>query len=274
MLRGWLAVLAVLLGINCAFAADISSRLEGDPRWQEARKRLADGKAGEAKSLFEELLKQYPGQADLYLFLGITQLRLRNPDAAVVAVKRAIDANPNHVEARTLLGWIALEVRGDFDAAIAQYQKVIELHPELAQAYSNLAAAQKRKGDLAAAIANLDKALERKADFASALTTRGGIFAEQDKWGEARRDFEQALKLNPADDGALYGLAQALREARDYAGAQEALGALIARSPNFVYWLEWGRIGLIRFWWVWLAVAVGLFLRGRFMRKGRAQANG
>ena len=120
---------------------------------------------------------------------------------------------------------------------------------------------------------SLNKALELKPGFASALTTRGGIFAEQYKWTEARRDFEAALKLNPNDDGALYGLSQSLREARDYGGAQRALSELIARSPNFVYWLEWGRIGLIRYWWALLLIAVGWGLKGRFM-KARTEANG
>jgi tetratricopeptide (TPR) repeat protein len=274
MLRGWLAVVAVLLGIHFSFAADIGSPLQKDRRWEEARKYLVDGKPGEAKALFEELGRQYPNEADLHLFLGITQLRLHNPDAAVAAIKRALDENPSHADARTLLGWIELEVRGDFDAAIKEYQKVVELRPELAETYSNLAAAQRKKGELGRAIDNLNEALRRKPDFAAALTTRGGIFAEQDKWVEARRDFEQALKINPADDGALYGLAQALREARDYAGAQKALGELISRSPNFVYWLEWGRIGLIRYWWVWLSVAIGFFLKGRFMQKARTEAHG
>lgn len=274
MLRGWLAVAAVLLGIHFSFAADIDLSLQRDRRWEEARKVLADGKPGEAKALFEDLLKQYPTEADIHLFLGITQLRLRNPEAAVSAIKRALGENPNHADARTLLAWIELEVRGDIDAAIKEYQKVIELRPELAEAYSNLAAAQRKKGEFGRAIENLGEALKRKPDFAAALTTRGGIFAEQNKWAEARRDFEQALKINPADDGALYGLAQALREARDYAGAQKALGELTSRSPNFVYWLEWGRIGLIRYWWVWISVAIGFFLKGRFMQKGRTAANG
>jgi len=274
MLRGWLAVVAVLLGIHFSFAADIGSPLQKDRRWEEARKYLADGKPGEAKALFEELLKQYPTEADVHLFLGITQLRLRNPEGAVSAIKRALDENPSHADARTLLGWIELEVRGDIDAAIKEYQKVIELRPELAETYSNLAAAQRKKGELGRAIENLNEALKRKPNFAAALTTRGGIFAEQNKWAEARRDFEQALKINPADDGALYGLAQALREARDYSGAHKALGELISRSPNFVYWLEWGRIGLIRYWWVWLSVAIGFFLKGRFMQKARTEAHG
>ena len=140
-------------------------------------------------------------------------------------------------------------------------------------AYSNVAVAQKRRGNLDQAIASLNRALELKPDFATALTTRGGIFAEQNRWTEARRDFEQALKLDPRDDGALYGLSQAMRETRDYAGAQKTLGELISRSPNFVYWLEWGRVGLIRYWWVLLSLAIAFSLKGRF-RKARTAANG
>jgi tetratricopeptide (TPR) repeat protein len=92
------------------------------------------------------------------------------------------------------------------------------------------------------------------------------VLAEQNQWSDARREFERALAINPGDDGALYGLSQALREARDYPGAQRALSQLIARSPNFVYWLEWGRIGLIRYWWVLLLTAIIFFVKGRFKR--------
>jgi Tfp pilus assembly protein PilF len=271
--RAWLAILAVLAGIGFSSAAASDTALLSDQRWEQARKDLAQGKAAEAKAEFESLLNRYPNEADLQLFLGMALLRLRDPRAAEAAVRKAIALNPQHVDARTFLAWIELEVRGDVDAAISEYQKIIELHPELPDAYSNLAVAQKRKGELDRAVANLNRALERKPDFASALTTRGGILAEQDKWAEARRDFEAALKLDPRDDGALYGLAQARRESRDYAGAQSALSQLISRSPNFVYWLEWGRIGLIRYWWALLSAAIVLALRGRF-KKARLEPNG
>jgi tetratricopeptide (TPR) repeat protein len=277
MLRTWLAACAVAVALCLEFgislAAEAESPLVNNPRWQQARKDLAQGKAGEAKAAFEELLKQHPHDADLQLFLGMALLRLRDPQAAVLAIKKAIGIDPNHVEARTLLGYVELEIRGDVNAAIREYQNVIELQPDRAEAYSNLAVAQKKKGDLEQAILSLNKALELKPGFANALTTRGGIFADQNKWSEARRDFEAALKLNPNDDGALYGLSQSLREARDYGGAQRALSELIARSPNFVYWLEWGRIGLIRYWWALLLIAVGWGLKGRFM-KARTEANG
>ena len=273
MVRAWLAILAVLVGMGISFAAGSDSILANDKRWKQAREELAQGKAAEAKADFEKLLADYPNEADLHLFLGMALLRLRDPRAAEAAAKRAIALNPRHVDARTFLAWIELEVRGDIDGAIGEYQKVIEMHPELPDAYSNLAVAQKRKGDFPGAVASLNRALELRPDFSSALTTRGGIFAEQNHWAEAERDFAAALKLNPRDDGALYGLSQALREAKDYAGAQHMLGELISRSPNFVYWLEWGRIGLIRYWWVLLSLAIAVALRGRF-KKVRTVVNG
>ncbi|HZD41856.1 MAG TPA: tetratricopeptide repeat protein [Terriglobales bacterium] len=273
MLGGWLALLAVLAGIGSSFAADLRSPLANEKRWQVARQYLAEGKAAEAKATFEELLEQYPHEADLPLFLGISLLRLREPQAAEAAVRKALSINPNHVEARTLLGWIDSEIHGDFDAAVKEYAKVVELRPDLPEAYNNLGVAQKRKGDLAKAAESFDKALELKPDYIAAISNRGWVLAEQNQWTRARHEFERALSVNPDDAGALYGLSQALREAKDYAGAQNALGRLIARSPNFVYWLEWGRIGLIRYWWILLLTAIMLFLKGR-LKKVRSRSNG
>lgn len=273
MVRGWLVALAVLVGTQFSFAAETTSPLLKDKQWEEARSYLAEGKAADAKAVFDSLLRRYPEEADLHLFLGITLLRLRDPQAAESSVRQAIAIDPGHAEARTLLAWIESDIHGDFDAAIGEYERVVELKPDFAQAHNNLGVALKRRGDLDRAAESFNQALARQPDFSAALSNRGWIFAEQNRWSEARRDFEKALKINPDDDGALYGLSQSLRESRDYAGAQEALGRLISRSPNFVYWLEWGRIGLIRYWWVLLSIALILFLRTR-LQKARVQSHG
>lgn len=269
----WLAVLAVLIGLGLSHAADIQSPLPSDKRWEQARKDLAQGRAGEAKSAFEELLKEYPNEADLHLFLGMTQLRLRDPQAAVIGAKRAIALDPQHIEARTFLAWVELEVRGDADAAIKEYRSVIGLRPELPEAYTNLAAAQKRRGNPQDAIASLNKALELNGNLGTALNNRGWIYAEQEKWPEARRDFEAALTIDSQDQGALQGMALVLEKERNYAEAQRILAQLNSDSPNFVYWLNWGRIGLIRYWWILLSVAIALALGARF-KKARTEANG
>jgi tetratricopeptide (TPR) repeat protein len=158
MVKMWLAVLAVLIGLGSSHAADSKSPLTGDKRWEQARTDWAQGRAGEAKSATEELLKDYHDEADLHLFLGMAKLRLRDPQGAVLAAKRAIALDPQHIQARTFLAWVELEVRGDADAALKEYRSVIEIRPDLPEAYTNLAAAQKRRGNLQEAIVSLNKA--------------------------------------------------------------------------------------------------------------------
>lgn len=272
MLRFWLAALAVV-GMNLSFIPDTGASLAQEARWHEARRLLAEGNAAAASSAFEELLAKFPTEPDLHLFLAISRLRLRNPDGAVVAIKKALDLDPNHVEARTLLGWYELDIRGNIDAAIQQYAKVVELKPDSPPAHVNLGVAHKNKGELDKALASYNRAIEQRADYVEALSNRGWVFIEQEKWPEARRDFDHALKIKPDDQAALQGLARVLEKTRDYAGAQEVLERLNEQSPNFVYWLQWGRIGLIRYWWVLLLVTLALFAKGRFMR-ARTQANG
>jgi tetratricopeptide (TPR) repeat protein len=264
---------AIYLGVVLSFAANASSPLDSETAWEKARHDLAQGRAGEAKAGFEDLLKKYPNEPDLHLFLGMSLLRLRDPQGAIRAINRAIAVDPKHIEAHTLLGYIELEIRADAAAAMREYRKVVELKPDSPEAHNNLAVALKKHGDLDEALSSLNRALELKPSFVGALTTRGGVYAEQGKWTEARRDFEQALKIDPNDDGALYGLSQAAREAKDYAGAQGALSELISRSGNFVYWLEWGRVVMVRYWWGLLLIAIGWAFKGRFM-KARTQANG
>jgi len=272
MLRAWITALAVV-GISLSFAAEGRPSLSQEARWPQARELLAAGNAAAAKSAFEELLAKYPGEPDLHLFLGISQLRLRNPDGAAIAIKRAIELDPNHLEARTLLGWLELEVRGNVQGAIQEYSRVVELKPDSPQAHVKLGVAYKIQGDLDKALENYNVALAQHADYAEALSNRGWVLVEQEKWQEARNDFDQALRIKPGDQAALQGLAQVLEKTRDYAGAQQVLSRLNEESPNFVYWLQWGRIGLIRYWWVLLLITLVFFARGRLM-KARTQANG
>lgn len=274
MLRAWGVCLTGLLGIAISLAyGQTGSMLPKERQWEQGKKYLAEGKAKEARGAFENLLKRFPKEPDLYLLLGVSSLRLRDVQAAEVYIRQALALAPDHAEARTLLGWIALEVRRDYASAVKEYGRVVQLRPDFPEAYNNLAVALKKNGDLEMALANFNRALELRGDYSEALSNRGWLYIEQKKWREARGDFEQALKINPHDAGALYGLSQVLKEARDYAGAQKALRSLMARSPNFVYWLEWGRLELVRYYWVLLLIAGAFFLQSQY-KKVRRRSHG
>ncbi|MBI3060705.1 MAG: tetratricopeptide repeat protein [Deltaproteobacteria bacterium] len=275
MLRAWGLCLAGLLGIAFSVAyGQVASSLPEENQWQQGKQYLAEGKAREAKVVLADLAKRYPKEADLHLLLAIASLRLREAQAAELYVRQALAIAPNHAEARTLLGWIDLEIRRDYDAAVQEYTRVVELKPEFPEAYNNLGVALKKKGDLEKAMVNFNRALELRAGYGEARSNRGWVYVEQKRWREAREDFEQALKSDPQDEGALYGLSQVLKEARDYAGAAQALRSLMARSPNFVYWLEWGRLQLVRYYWALLLVTAALIAHAQYKKRVRRQAHG
>src|SRR5688572_20545111 len=89
MRRGCMIGLAVLACVGLSLAAETTSPLVQEKQWEEARNYLAEGKAAEAKAVFESLLRRYPQEPDLHLFLGITLLRLRDPQAAESSVRKA-----------------------------------------------------------------------------------------------------------------------------------------------------------------------------------------
>jgi len=275
MLRAWGLCLTGLLGIAFSVAyGQAASSLSEESQWRQGKQYLAEGKAREAKVVLADLAKRYPREADLHLVLAIASLRLREAQAAELYVRQALAIAPDHAEARTLLGWIDLEIRRDYDAAVQEYSRVAELKPEFAEAYNNLGVALKKTGDLEQAVVNFNRALELRAGYGEARSNRGWVYVEQKRWREAREDFEQALKSDPQNEGALYGLSQVLKEARDYAGAAQALRSLMARSPNFVYWLEWGRLQLVRYYWVLLLAAAALFAQAQYKKRIRRQAHG
>jgi Tfp pilus assembly protein PilF len=274
MLRAWGLSLAGVLGISLSLAYGQGAPLLEDSRWEQAKRYLAEGKTQEAKSTLEALLKRYPKEPDLHLLLGIASLRLRDVQGAEVHIRRGVSLAPDHVEARTLLGWINLEVRRDYAAAVEQYARVVQLRPDFPEAHNNLGVAFRKHGDLGKAIESLDRALELRGDYSEAWSNRGWVYVQQKKWREARADFERALKIDPHHEGALYGLSHVLKEARDYAGAQKALKGLIVQSPNFVYWLEWGQIQLLRYYWIFLLAAAAIFLHGRYKNRFGRESHG
>jgi Tfp pilus assembly protein PilF len=264
-MRGFRA--ATLLGIlwlGVFFAHGAGGPFEREPAWELGRKYLSAGKSQEARAVLTELSGRYPKEPDVYLFLALASLRSRDVRRAEIDIGKALSLDPDHVEARTLRGWIALEVKRDYPAAIADYSRVAELKPDWPEAHNNLGVAWKKKGEPEKAAASFNRALALRPEYGEAWSNLGWIHAEEKKWREARADFERALRFNPNDEGALYGLSQAQREARDYAGAEITLKSLLSRAPNFVYWLEWGQVKLVRYYWVLLLGAALIYLNSRY----------
>jgi len=99
-------------------------------------------------------------------------------DAAIAGCARIIDdgkVKPKGHAAAYYNRGNAHSAKGDFAAAIADYDAAIKLDPKNARALTNRGTAHSEKGDAEAAFADFDEAIKRDPRFASAYFNRANV---------------------------------------------------------------------------------------------------
>ena len=126
--------------------------------------------------------------------------------------------------------------REDLDTAIAYYDEIISAEPEntsiLADIYYNRGTAYSTIGEYDRAIEDLTKAIELRPNDSRAYYNRGGTYIDKKIYGLAIRDFDRALNLSP-DDPSLYLLRGVANiEKQEYEFAASDFSRAIALNPN------------------------------------------
>ena len=84
---------------------------------QVGRALFREGFIGESKEYFEIASNQSPDAAEAVSCIGYAEHRLGNDDKAIATLRRALQLDPDHAEARIYLGNIFYD-RGDYEAAL------------------------------------------------------------------------------------------------------------------------------------------------------------
>jgi tetratricopeptide (TPR) repeat protein len=101
----------------------------------------------------------------------------------------------------------------------------------LATAHFNRANAYRRQGQLDLAIADYDESLRLDPTNAGALVNRGGAWAAKGMHEQAIADFDRALAINSRDALALYNRGLARRQMGDTVGGDADIAAAKAINP-------------------------------------------
>jgi tetratricopeptide (TPR) repeat protein len=91
-----------------------------------------------------------------------------------------------------------LQAKGQLEAGIAEWKKVLELDPRNAKAHTNLGVALLRQGNLAEGMTHFQEALEVDPDCNQAHSNLGIELFREGKLDEAIPHLQRALELNPA----------------------------------------------------------------------------
>jgi len=86
--------------------------------------------------------------------------------------------------------------QGDFQEAIFDYTKAIDINPNFAKAYDNRGVVYAEQGFLTPAIADFTMAIANDSKDAEAYNNRGHAYAEQGNFDQAISDYTKAIRIN------------------------------------------------------------------------------
>jgi len=160
------------------------------------------------------------------------------------AAHPAFRVNPNNDNVHVNLG-LALDNKGDVEAAIGEYREALRLNPNNDIAHYNLGLALDDKGDLEGAVGEYRETLRLNPGNEGAHINLGSALFKKGNVDAAIAEYRESLRLNPENDSAHYNLGIALGAKGTLDEAVSETRAALRLDPknpqlhySLAYWLE------------------------------------
>jgi serine/threonine protein kinase len=140
-----------------------------------------------------------PNHFTAWFLLGFCQARLGRHTDATWCFTVAIGLRPDDALAHYHRGRSWLERQNNVRAC-EDFDKVLELRPDLTDAWLSRAVARQRLGDSTGALADVEEALARKTNYTRAWFWRARLHRAAGRPAEARSDEEEGFRREPADE--------------------------------------------------------------------------
>lgn len=112
---------------------------------KDSEKAAKEGDFTSALNLLQQAILQAPNEAKLYEDVGVVNLHLQFKEKSIEAFDKALELEPNNPYRYSSRAFAKARFK-DFDGAIADYEKAIEMDPEDAIARNNLGLALEQQG--------------------------------------------------------------------------------------------------------------------------------
>ena len=132
--------------------------------------------------------------AEDFLDAGVEKGRSGDYQGAIAELDKAIEINPMYTDAYYIRGYAKDELE-DYQGAIADYSKAIEINPQYFFAYSNRGLAKDELEDYQGAIADYNKAIEINPRHAAVYNNRGIAKRNLGDQQGACADYKKAASL-------------------------------------------------------------------------------
>ena len=162
--------------------------------------------------------------------IGLIRLERRDADGALAAMNEAIALNPRHTQAKVALARLQLE-KGKPDIAMALAREVLTAAPDDLQAKLVLIRGLLATGDVIHADQSLRAIAGKNANSSEVHTLLGRVAVAAKDAQDARKEFDRALQLDPANAEARQSRVM-LDASKNPAAARALVASELEKSPN------------------------------------------
>jgi len=202
----------------------------------QANMQLKDYKA--CDNDLQEVLKLAPKHLAAYMMLADLAARSKTPAEATAAYSRVVQEFPDNALSYNNRG-MYLQSVGQTQAALADFQKAIQLDGKFLPAYINQGFALLESGEPAQAEAALTQALTIDPQQLGALSLRATARLNQDKSQEALADYRQVALKAPESPMAHADLGFAQFFLQDFNGALDSFRTALKLEKSLRFLLPW-----------------------------------
>ncbi|MEZ6195588.1 MAG: serine/threonine-protein kinase [Planctomycetota bacterium] len=182
---------------------------------------------GEAARAFAAAVALRPGQAHYRSDLVIALRQLGRLDEALAEIAIVNETWPEDANAWFRRGNVHV-ARGEYEEALASFDRAVALDETLAQAWCNRGLALQRFGRTEDAVASYERALAQNSRLAAAHVGWGGVLLQTGRGDEALDHFRRAVAIAPKAEKPRKALAVALLELGFVEEAAERLREIVA----------------------------------------------
>ncbi len=154
-----------------------------------------------------------------------------DPKAAITRLRTVVEMDPNILDAWIMLGNEYFRAH-DFTSAVTQYQRALQINPDYDLAIVNLAGAYRALGDHSAAIVGYERYLQKDPKNAWVRYQLGELFVDLDQLDKAESAFRQALTDDTRVASARNALGVVAFKRGDLARAEEEIRAALGQKAD------------------------------------------
>ena len=185
-----------------------------------------------AMASYSDIIKRQSSFDAAYIGRARLNLTLKDTISALDDINKAININPNSVNAYIIRADISINQQHNYKEALADMNKAIKLQPRQIGLFINRAFLRYKLDDYFGAMSDYDYALQLDPLNITALFNRSVLRMEVRDYNNALDDLNQIIALNPTNYRALFNRASVHTQLRQYKQALADANSIISTFPD------------------------------------------